>query len=113
MKSGSYVPERGDLVWLNFTPQAGHKQRGKRLAFVLSPKMYNKKTSLAIFLPITSKVKGYPFEVALPLAGEIQGVILSDQIKNLDFKAREVTFICKVPSEVVEKVQRNALALIG
>ena len=113
MKSGSYVPERGDLVWLNFTPQAGHEQRGKRPAFVLSPKMYNEKTSLAIFLPITSKVKGYPFEVALPLDCEIQGVILSDQIKNLDFKAREATFICKVPSEVVEKVQKNALALIG
>ena len=113
MKSGSYVPERGDLVWLNFTPQAGHEQRGKRPAFVLSPKMYNEKTSLAIFLPITSKVKGYPFEVALPLGLEVQGVILSDQIKNLDFKAREATFICKVASDVVEKVQKNALALIG
>ncbi|HHD75828.1 MAG TPA: endoribonuclease MazF [Campylobacterales bacterium] len=112
MKSGSYVPDRGDIVWINFTPQAGHEQRGKRPALILSPKIYNQKTSLCICLPITSKVKGYPFEVPLPDDLEIQGVVLSDQIKNLDFSAREVSFVCKVDSSVVEMVQRNVLALV-
>ncbi len=113
MKSGKYVPDRGDVVWLNFTPQAGHEQRGKRPALILSPKIYNEKTSLCVCLPITSKVKGYPFEVALPDALEIQGVILSDQIKNLDFSVRDISFICRVSDEVVNQVQKNVLALVG
>ncbi len=113
MKSGSYVPDRGDVVWLNFTPQAGHEQRGKRPALILSPKIYNEKTSLCVCLPITSKVKGYPFEVALPDMLEIQGVILSDQIKNLDFSVRDISFICRVSDEVVNQVQKNVLALVG
>jgi mRNA interferase MazF len=112
MKSGSYIPERGDIVWLNFNPQAGHKQRGRRPALILSAKIYNEKTSLCIALPITSKIKGYPFEVALPKNLPIEGVILSDQIKNLDFSVREVSFICKVPNSIVTTVQRNIMALI-
>ena len=112
MKSGSYVPNRGDVVWLNFNPQAGHEQRGKRPALVMSPKIYNEKTSLCICLPITSKIKGYPFEVPLPPNISIEGVILSDQIKNLDFKAREITFICKVPNITIQMVQKNILALV-
>jgi len=112
MKSGSYVPDRGDIVWLNFTPQAGHEQRGKRPALILSPKSYNEKTSLCLCLPITSKVKGYPFEVPLPSGLPIEGVVLSDQIKNLDFRAREMTFICKAPSGVIDVVQKNVLALV-
>ena len=113
MKSGNYVPDRGDIVWLNFTPQAGHEQRGKRPALILSPKIYNEKTSLCICLPITSKVKGYPFEVPLPKALEIQGVVLSDQIKNLDFTVRDISFICKVEDDVLVSVQKNVLALVG
>ena len=113
MRSGSYVPDRGDIVWINFTPQAGHEQRGKRPALIISPKIYNEKTSLCICLPITSKVKGYPFEVALPSNLDIQGVILSDQIKNLDFLAREISFVCKVSGALVEKVQKNIFALVG
>jgi mRNA interferase MazF len=112
MKSGSYVPDRGDIVWLNFTPQAGHEQRGKRPALILSSKIYNEKTSLCICLPITSKIKGYPFEVALPKKLPIAGVILSDQVKNLDFKARDITFICKVPHGTIQIVQQNVFALI-
>lgn len=112
MKSGNYVPSRGDIVWLNFTPQAGHEQRGKRPALILSPKMYNEKTSLCICLPITSRVKGYPFEVALPKGLEIQGVVLSDQIKNLDFTVREIDFICRVDDAVLTRVQKNILALV-
>jgi len=112
MKSGSYIPERGDIVWLNFNPQKGHEQRGKRPALVLSPKIYNEKTSLCVCIPITSKKKGYPFEVVLPDKLPIEGVILSDQIKNLDFSAREITFICKAPSTIIQLVQKNILALI-
>lgn len=118
MKSGSYVtdsyiPDRGDIVWLNFTPQTGQEQRGKRPALILSPKIYNEKTSLCICLPITSKVKGYPFEVALPKGLEVQGVILSDQVKNLDFVARKIAYIGEVPNEVLMNVQKNVLALVG
>ena len=113
MKSGSYVPDRGDIVWLNFTPQAGHEQRGKRPALILSPKIYNEKTSLCIALPITSKIKDYPFEVMLPNNLPVEGVILSDQVKNLDFSVHEISFICKVPSSVIESVQKNVIALIG
>jgi mRNA interferase MazF len=113
MRSGSYIPDRGDIVWINFTPQAGHEQRGKRPALILSPKIYNEKTSLCICLPITSKIKGYPFEVALPKNLPIEGVILSDQIKNLDFSAREISFVCNVNTDVVEQVQKNIWALVG
>jgi mRNA interferase MazF len=112
MKSGKYIPQRGDIIWLNFTPQSGHEQRGKRPALVLSPKIYNENTSLCLCLPITSKIKGYPFEVLLPEELEIEGVILSDQIKNMDFATRNAVFICHAPQSVVEKVQKNVWALI-
>ena len=104
MKSGRYIPDRGDLVWLSFSPQSGHEQAGRRPAICLSPKEYNSKTSLGIFCPITSKVKGYPFEVKLPKDLPIEGVILADQIRSLDWKARKAEFIAKVPNEVLEEV---------
>ena len=113
MKSGEYIPERGDIVWLNFNPQAGHEQKGKRPALVLSPKIYNQKTSLCVALPITSKIKGYPFEVPLPSGIGIAGVILSDQIKSLDFRKREAVFISKVPDNVIKEVQSNVVALVS
>ena len=100
-----YVPDRGDIVWLNFNPQAGHEQSGKRPAIVISPKKYNSKVGLALFQPITSKQKGYPFEVILPSNLPITGVILSDQIKSLDWKIRDVKYICTVP----EKYYREAI----
>jgi len=112
MKSGDFVPQRGDVVWLNFTPQAGHEQRGKRPALVISPKIYNEKTSLCLCLPITSKVKNYPFEVALPKDFAIEGVILSDQLKSLDFQAREASYIATLPAEIIANVQENIKALI-
>ena len=94
-----YIPNRGDIVWLNFNPQAGHEQAGKRPAIVISPKQYNARVGLALFQPITSKQKGYPFEVALPKNIPITGVILSDQIKSLDWKIRKVEFICNIPKK--------------
>ncbi len=92
-----YEGDRGDLVWLNFSPQSGHEQAGRRPAICPSPKEYNSKTGLGIFCPITSKVKGYPFEVLLPKELPIRGVILADQIRSLDWKARNAEFISKAP----------------
>jgi mRNA interferase MazF len=107
-----YTPERGDIVWLNFTPQSGHEQAGRRPAIVISPAAYNKKVGLALFCPITSQIKGYPFEVALPKNSKISGVILADQIENLDWKAREVRLIDKLSDEATKKVLNNVRLLI-
>ncbi len=108
-KSGKYVPERGDILWLQFSPQAGHEQAGKRPALCLSPKIYNEKTNLGLFCPITTKQNGYPFEVPLPDNFPVKGVILADQIRNLDWNVRKAMFIAKVPEntlkEVLEKIQ--------
>ena len=108
----AYVPERGDVVWLNFDPQAGHEQAGKRPAFVLSPASYNRKVGLALLCPVTNKVKGYPFEVNVPEGLAVTGTILSDQIKSLDWQARNATFICTVPIEIVEQVLAKAATLL-
>ena len=108
----NYVPDRGDIVWLNFSPQAGHEQGRSRPALCISPIEYNEKVGLAIFCPITSNQKGYPFEVPLPLALPINGVILADHIKNLDWKARNLRFICKLQEDIFIEVIAKALTLI-
>ena len=100
----AYVPERGDAIWLEFNPQAGHEQAGRRPALVLSPKSYNKKVGLLICCPITNRVKGYPFEVKLPDELNVSGVVLSDQVKSLDWKVRQADFIAKLPDDVVKDV---------
>jgi len=100
----NYFPDRGDVVWLQFNPQAGREQAGKRPALVLSLKEYNQKTGLALFCPITSKVKGYPFEVRLPEGFPVEGVILSDQIKSLDWISRSAQFACRIPVEILQEV---------
>jgi mRNA interferase MazF len=107
-----YVPERGDLIWLNFTPQSGHEQAGKRPALVMSPETYNAKTGLCIVCPITSKVKNYPFEVEVS-GTMISGVVLSDQVKSLDWKARKATFAEKAFEIATSKVLQNIQLLIG
>jgi mRNA interferase MazF len=108
-----YVPKRGDLVWLTFDPQAGHEQAGRRPAFVLSPEAYNRKTSLFLACPVTSRVKGYPFEVALPAGLPVSGVILADQIKSLDWKERKAQFAVRATGEVIEDVVALILPLIS
>jgi len=108
----SYTPQRGDLVWLSFDPQAGHEQAGRRPAFVLSPEPYNRKTGLFLVCPVTSKVKGYPFEVALPDGLAVSGVILADQIKSLDWKARRAEFASSTSDGVVNDVVSLVLPLI-
>ncbi|MBE7470674.1 MAG: endoribonuclease MazF [Anaerolineae bacterium] len=100
----AYIPERGDAVWLSFTPQAGHEQAGRRPAVVLSPQSYNQKVGLAIFCPITNQVKGYPFEVILPKEVGVTGVILSDQVKSLDWRVRKAEYIASLPEEVINEV---------
>ena len=103
-----YVPARGDAVWITFNPQAGHEQAGRRPALVLSPSSYNRKVGLAILCPITSQVKGYPFEVTIPSGSKLGGVVLADQVKSLDWRFRKAEFICKLPrkttSEVLDKL---------
>ena len=99
-----YVPARGDVVWITLSPQAGHEQAGRRPALVLSHSSYNGKVGLAILCPITSQVKGYPFEVSIPPGLKLDGVILADQVKNLDWRVRKAEFICKLPREVTGEV---------
>jgi len=110
---GQYVPDRGDIVWLQFTPQAGHEQAGHRPALVISPLPYNRKVGLALFCPITSRVKGYPFEVELPPGLPVAGAILADQIKSLDWRVRKAKRMCIAPQEVVEEVLGKVSALVG
>jgi mRNA interferase MazF len=109
----TYVPDAGDLVWLTFDPQAGHEQRGRRPALILSPRIYNTKSRLAIACPITSQVKGYPFEVPLPSGGAIIGVVLADHIKNLDWHARRVEFEAKASPEMLSEVRERLRPLLG
>jgi mRNA interferase MazF len=112
VKRGPHVPDRGDLVWLTFDPQAGHEQRGRRPALTLSPKTYNARVGLALFCPITSQMKGYPFEVPMPEKGPITGVVLSDQIRSLDWRARRSRLAGKAPDRVVEEVLGKLRTLV-
>ena len=107
-----YVPQRGDIVWINFTPQSGHEPTGKRPALIISPSIYNKKVGLAVFCPITSQKKGYPFEVIIPDGNKIHGVILADQVKSLDYNTRKVQFISKLPQEAIQEVSSKLMTLI-
>ena len=108
----SYVPESGDLVWLDFDPQAGREQAGRRPALVLTPGVYNKKTNLMICCPLTTQIKGYPFEVLVDVDG-VQSVILADQIKSLDWKIRKTKYKNKVGPEVLAEVKAKAKSLLS
>ena len=109
----AYVPDRGDIVWLNFTPQAGHEQAGHRPALVLSPATYNGKTGLMLCCPITSQVKGYPFEVPLGKGVNAKGVVLADQLRSLDWRARRATKKSKAGPEALDHVlERVGLLLM-
>jgi mRNA interferase MazF len=108
-----YCPDHGDIVWLTFEPQAGHEQAGRRPALTLSPRAYNRKAGLALFCPITSQVKGYPFEVGLPKVPGIGGVVLADQVKNLDWKARRCARLARAPKSVVQETLGKLQALLA
>jgi len=107
------APERGDLIWLSFTPQSGREQAGRRPALVVSPSAYNSKAGLALACPITSRVKGYPFEVGLPDGCSVQGVVLADQLRSLDWRSRQAELIGAAPMAVVEKVLQLVAALLS
>lgn len=110
--TSAYCPQRGDVVWLSFEPQSGHEQAGHRPALVLSPREYNHKVGLAVLCPITSRTKGYPFEVPIPAELPVRGVILSDQVKSLDWRARRAAFCCKLSASTVADVTAKLLTLI-
>ena len=107
----AYIPDSRDIVWITFNPQAGQEQAGRCPALVLSPAAYNGKVGLAILCPITSQIKGYPFEVVIPDSLDISGAILSDQVKSLDWKARKAKFGCKLPSNIFNEVVQKLSTL--
>ena len=107
----SYVPDAGDIVWLEFDPQAGREQAGHRPALVLSPAAYNDKVSLAVCCPLSTKVKGYPFEVEVE-TGKITSVVLSDQVKSLDWRERKAKFKSKISPTQLKQVRDNIKALL-
>ena len=110
----SYVPDRGDVVWLAFDPQAGHEQAGRRPAVVLSPAAYNGRVGLALVCPVTRQAKGYPFEVPVPQeVVRLQGVILADQVKSLDWRARQATLIERLPEGTTERIIRLIRRLLS
>jgi len=113
VSAARYVPERGDLLWLTFDPQAGHEQAGRRPALVLSPAAYNRRAGLALVCPITNQAKGYPFEVALPEGSRISGVVLADHVKSADWAARRAQFAGKVATELLAEVTAKLRPLLG
>lgn len=108
----AYVPDRGEIVWLHFDPQAGHEQAGRRPALVISPQAYNSRVGLALVCPLTSRIKGYPFEVVLPPEQSAQGAILCDQLKSLDWRARAAASFDRVSPEILDEVTARLLPLI-
>jgi mRNA interferase MazF len=108
----SYCPDANDIVWLNFDPQAGSEQRGRRPALVLSPREYNERAKLCIVAPITSQSKGYPFEVMLPAGGKTSGVVLSDHLKSLSWDAHDAAYIESANFDVSAEVRAKVKALL-
>lgn len=109
----SYVPDRGDIVWIDMNPQSGREQSGHRPAIVVSPAAYNGKVGLALCCPVTSRVKGYPFEVKLPESEAVSGVVLADQVRSLDWRARRAEFAGRLPPAVIEEILARIGALVG
>ena len=108
----AFVPDRGDVIWISLNPQAGHEQAGRRPAVVLSPSEYNEKVGLAILCPITNQVKGYPFEILVPSGLSVTGAILSDQVKSLDWQARNAELICTLPEATMVEVLHKLHTLL-
>ncbi len=107
-----YVPERGDVVWADFNPQLGHEQAGRRPALILSPAFYNRRTGLALLCPITNQIKGFRFEVIIPTGQEVTGAVLSDAVKNFDWRARRCTYLTTLPPVITEEVLEKLRTLL-
>lgn len=112
-RPGRYVPARGDIVWLRFDPHAGHEQAGRRPALVISPRAYNGRVGLALFCPLTTSVKGYPFEVPVRIGAGEDGAILADQVKSLDWRARGARKFDEVSDETLAEVLGKIGTLVG
>ena len=112
MNLQTHVPQCGDVVWITLNPQVGHEQAGRRPALVLSPQNYNGKVGLAIFCPITTLIKGYPFEVLIPAGLPVEGAILADQVKSLDWRARTAELICTLPTDITAEVFQKLATLL-
>ena len=108
----TFVPDRGDVVWISLNPQAGHEQAGRRPALVLSPAAYNANVGLALICPITGQVKRYPFEVVVPTSSAVRGAVLADQVKSVDWKIRRADLIGRLPDVVVGKVLAKVKTLL-
>ena len=104
----AYCPKRGDVIWISFNPQAGH-----RPALVLSPQTYNRKVGMVLLCPVTNPVKGYPFEVCLPDGLKASGAVLSDQVKSMDWRARKASFLCRAPDKVIGQVLGKVQTLMN
>ncbi|MBL0176073.1 MAG: endoribonuclease MazF [Ignavibacteria bacterium] len=111
--SHPYAPQRGDIVWITFNPQAGHEEAGRRPAVILTRGEYNAKVGLTLLCPITSQVKGYPFEVRIPDGLPVNGVILSDQVKSMDWRARNASFVCALAPETILEVLQKIDTLLA
>lgn len=112
VRQAAYIPRRGDVVWITLIPQAGHEQAGRRPAVVLSPEAYNAKVGLALFCPVTSQIKGYPWEVRVPDGLPIAGAVLSDQVKSLDWRTRSAEKVCSLPASAVAEILGKLAALL-
>lgn len=110
---GSYVPDEGDLIWLDFDPRTGHEQAGRRPALVLSSWQFNKKASLAFVCPITSRIEGYASEVLLPPGLPVEGVVLCSHLRSADWQARNPKLIGKVPDHVLRAVREIVASIAG
>lgn len=113
LRDEPYCPEDGDVVWIDFNPQAGREQAGRRPAIVLSPQAYNLKVKLCVICPITSRAKGYPFEVPIPPGLPVHGVVLADQVKSLSWERRNAAFACTAPRDTRIEVRAKVRALLG
>jgi mRNA interferase MazF len=112
VKAKQYVPERGDVAWISFDPKTGHEQAGRRPAVVLSPGSYNRKVGMALVCPVTSQGKGYGFEVPIPEGLAVSGVVLADHVRNIDWRARKITFVCTLPEETVAEIRQAIIDLM-
>jgi len=108
-----HYPDKGDIVWIDMNPQLGHEQAGRRPAIIMSPLKYNSKVGLALVCPITSHIKGYPFEVVIPDGFKVKGAILADQIRNVDWTARNIELIFKAPQPLIDEVQEKINAILN
>ena len=112
MKETGYIPKRGDIVWVDFSPTLGHEQSGRRPALVLSARHYNGVTSLMVVCPITRSTKGYMFEVPIPAGAPVAGVVLADHVRSIDWRSRNATFLGRMPGDVVHTVRQAVHVLI-